>query len=138
MRLHLSDRLKSALRVAAIALPLIATTPSFAQDTAPTQPALPNAVLVVIEISRLEGGDGARAVEAQQRIERLIDKQPGLLDKGLYANYKPESSPNWVHVTHWTQFSDWEKLFTSKAFLQAQQELAQHVKINASAFKLMR
>ena len=142
MRQPLANRLRSTLQVAAwsvsLSASLLVLTPAAAQGTKPPAPALPDSVLVVVQISTIDGVDPARAAESHARIKAVIEKQPGLLDSGLYSNYNPQAKPTWVHVTHWTQFSDWEKLFTSQEFLKASQDVASHVKIETGAFKLER
>jgi heme-degrading monooxygenase HmoA len=93
---------------ACLALPLAAAAATPLDD--------PNTVLTVMQFS---AKDAAALPELKKRMAAMRDylrKQPGYIENALMENRNSQSKPQFVGVSRWKSFKDWENLWLKDDF----------------------
>lgn len=91
---------------------------SGAAASAQAVPALddPNTVVTVMQFSARSAGVRAQLQERMGAIRDYIRKQPGYIENVLMENRNPASKPEFVGVSRWKSFKDWEALWLKPEF----------------------
>ena len=99
---------------AVLALALAVSGASFAQGL----PALddPNTVVTVMQFSARNTAARAPLQERMGAIRDYIRKQPGYIENALMENRNPGAKPEFVGVSRWKSFKDWEALWLKPEF----------------------
>ena len=103
------------LHAAVLALALAASSAA-----APAQgvPALddPNTVVTVMQFSVRNAATRSQLQERMGAIRDYIRKQPGYIENALMENRSPGNKPDFVGVSRWKSFKDWEALWLKPEF----------------------
>ena len=85
---------------------------------AQTAPALddPNTVVTVMQFSARSAATRAQLQERMAAIRDYIRKQPGYIENALMENRNPGNKPDFVGVSRWKSFKDWEALWLKPEF----------------------
>ncbi len=93
---------------------------SISSALAPVQaaPALddPNTVVTVMQFSARSAATRAQLQERMGAIRDYIRKQPGYIENALMENRNAGSKPEFVGVSRWKSFKDWEALWLKPEF----------------------
>ena len=93
---------------------------SISSILAPAQaaPALddPNTVVTVMQFSARSAATRAQLQERMGAIRDYIRKQPGYIENALMENRNAGSKPEFVGVSRWKSFKDWEALWLKPEF----------------------
>lgn len=91
---------------------------SHAMVSAQTVPALddPNTVVTVMQFSARSAATRAQLQERMGAIREYIRKQPGYIENALMANSNAAAKPEFVGVSRWKSFKDWEALWLKPEF----------------------
>lgn len=93
---------------------------SVSSALAPVQaaPALddPNTVVTVMQFSARSAATRAQLQERMGAIRDYIRKQPGYIENALMENRNSGSKPEFVGVSRWKSFKDWEALWLKPEF----------------------
>ena len=91
---------------------------SHAMVSAQTVPALddPNTVVTVMQFSARSAATRAQLQERMGAIREYIRKQPGYIENALMANNNAAAKPEFVGVSRWKSFKDWEALWLKPEF----------------------
>ena len=86
---------------------------SSAAAMAQAAPALddPNTVVTVMQFTAKSPATRAQLQERMGAIRDYIRKQPGYIENVLMENRNPGSKPDFVGVSRWKSFKDWEALW---------------------------
>ena len=104
-------KLRYALFALAVSVSSIAP---FAQAA----PALddPSTVVTVMQFSARNAATRAQLQERMGAIRDYIRKQPGFVDNALMENRNTGNKPDFVGVSRWKSFKDWEALWLKPEF----------------------
>ncbi len=91
-------------------------------------------VVVVLELNPAKGATRETADAHIQEIVSFLGKQPGYAGGQFLRNLNSANSPQFVHVTRWRSFDDWEKLFVNPAFVSELDRQSPFIAGEASAF----
>ncbi|MFN0040959.1 MAG: antibiotic biosynthesis monooxygenase family protein [Burkholderiales bacterium] len=96
----------------------IALAVSSATVIAQTVPALddPNTVVTVMQFSVRSGATRAQLQQRMSPIRDFIRKQPGFIETVLMENRNTGNQPDFVGITRWKSFKDWEALWLKPEF----------------------
>lgn len=96
----------------------LALTVSSAVAPAQAAPALddPNTVVTVMQFSARSADKRAQLQTRMATIRDYIRKQPGYIENALMENRNPDSKPDFVGVSRWKSFKDWEALWLKPEF----------------------
>ena len=103
------------LHAAVLALALsVSSVVAFAQAA----PALddPNTVVTVMQFSARSAATRTQLLERMSAIRDYIRKQPGYIENALMENRNTSSKPDFVGVSRWKSFKDWEALWLKPEF----------------------
>ena len=105
---------------------------SFAQAV----PALddPNTVVTVMQFSARNAAARAPLQERMGAIRDYIRKQPGYIENALMENRNPGSKPDFVGVSRWKSFKDWEALWLKPEFQKLVAAAGEVGEINPGTF----
>jgi heme-degrading monooxygenase HmoA len=97
----------------AVALFAIALAAANAASAAPGTPALddPDTVVTVMQFSARSAADRGRLQQRMGAIRDYLRKQPGYVENALMENRNPGGKPEFVGVSRWRSFKDWEALW---------------------------
>lgn len=100
------------------ALLTVALAVSSAASSAQGVPALddPNTVVTVMQFSARNAATRAQLQERMGAIRDYIRKQPGYIENELMENRNSGSKPDFVGVSRWKSFKDWEVLWLEPEF----------------------
>jgi heme-degrading monooxygenase HmoA len=100
------------------ALLVFAFAVSSAAASAQGAPALddPNTVVTVMQFSARSAASRAQLQERMGAIRDYIRKQPGYIENALMENRNPGSKPEFVGVSRWKSFKDWESMWLKPEF----------------------
>ncbi len=91
---------------------------SAAAASAQAAPALddPSTVVTVMQFSARNATSRAPLQERMGAIRDYIRKQPGYIENALMENRNPGNKPEFVGVSRWKSFKDWEALWLKPDF----------------------
>jgi heme-degrading monooxygenase HmoA len=91
---------------------------SSALVSAQAAPALddPNTVVTVMQFSARSAATRAQLQERMGAIRDYIRKQPGNIENALMENRNTGGKPEFVGVSRWKSFKDWEALWLKPEF----------------------
>jgi heme-degrading monooxygenase HmoA len=117
--------------VVSLSLALLGTTVS-AQGV----PALddPNTVVTVMQFSARNATARAPLQERMGAIRDYIRKQPGYIENVLMENRNTGGKPDFVGVSRWKSFKDWEALWLKPEFQKLVAAAGEHGEINPGTF----
>ncbi|MDH4451200.1 MAG: hypothetical protein QE265_11535 [Rhodoferax sp.] len=123
--------MKTHLTHAAIALALLTTT-----FTAHTAPPLddPRTVVTVMQFSARNAAARAPLQERMAAIRDYVRKQPGYIENALMENRNPGNKPEFVGVTRWNSFKDWEALWLKPEFQKLVAAAGEFGEVNPGTF----
>lgn len=96
----------------------VALAVSGAAASAQGAPALddPSTVVTVMQFSARNAAARAPLQERMGAIRDYIRKQPGYIENALMENRNPGAKPEFVGVSRWKSFKDWEALWLKPEF----------------------
>lgn len=123
--------MKISSTLAAVALVFSAATAS-----AQAAPALddPSTVVTVMQFSARSAAARAPLQERMGAIRDYIRKQPGYIENALMENRNPASKPEFVGVSRWKSFKDWEALWLKPDFQKMVAAASEFGEINPGTF----
>ena len=91
---------------------LLLAASAVAAQAAPS-PALddPNTVVTVMEFTAKDPAQRAELAKRMTAMRDHIRKQPGYIDNAVMQNRNPGNKPDYVGVTRWKSFKDWENMW---------------------------
>lgn len=97
----------------AVALLAGALVAANAASAAPGAPALddPATVVTVMQFTARSAADRGRLQQRMGAIRDYLRKQPGYVENALMENRNPAGKPDFVGVSRWRSFKDWEALW---------------------------
>ena len=100
------------------ALLALALAVSSAATLAQAVPALDdaNTVVTVMQFSARSAATRAQLQDRMGTIREYIRKQPGFIDNALMENRNAGGKPDFVGVSRWKSFKDWEALWLKPEF----------------------
>jgi heme-degrading monooxygenase HmoA len=107
-----------------------------AASWAQTAPALddPNTVVTVMQFSARNAGARAPLQERMAAIRDYIRKQPGYIENALMENRNSGGKPEFVGVSRWKSFKDWEALWLKPEFQKLVAAASEVGEINPGTF----
>ena len=76
----------------------------------------PSTVVTVMQFSARNAATRAQLQERMGAIRDYIRKQPGYIENALMENRNTGSKPDFVGVSRWKSFKDWEALWLKPEF----------------------
>lgn len=76
----------------------------------------PSTVVTVMQFSARSAATRAQLQERMGAIREYIRKQPGYIENALMENRNPANKPDFVGVSRWKSFKDWEALWLKPDF----------------------
>jgi heme-degrading monooxygenase HmoA len=76
----------------------------------------PKTVVTVMQFSARNAATRAQLQERMSAIREYIRKQPGYIQNALMENRNPANKPDFVGVSRWKSFKDWEALWLKPEF----------------------
>ena len=76
----------------------------------------PNTVVTVMQFSARSAATRTQLQERMGAIRDYIRKQPGYIENALMENRNTGSKPDFVGVSRWKSFKDWEALWLKPEF----------------------
>ena len=121
------------LRATVLALSLAVLS---ATASAQAVPALddPNTVVTVMQFSARNATARAPLQERMGAIRDYIRKQPGYIENVLMENRNAGGKPDFVGVSRWKTFKDWEALWLKPEFQKLVAAAGEHGEINPGTF----
>jgi heme-degrading monooxygenase HmoA len=117
---------------------LAALALAFSTVTASAQavPALDDAstVVTVMQFSARNAAARAPLQERMGVIRDYIRKQPGYIENALMENRNPGNKPEFVGVSRWKSFKDWEALWLKPEFQKLVAAAGEFGEINPGTF----
>ena len=106
------------LHAAVLAFSLAASLTLTSTASAQGVPALddPNTVVTVMQFTARNAASRAPLQERMGAIRDYIRKQPGFIENALMENRNPANKPDFVGVSRWKSFKDWEALWLKPEF----------------------
>jgi heme-degrading monooxygenase HmoA len=121
------------LRCAVLALALAAANTA---ASAQAVPALddPNTVVTVMQFSAKSAATRTQLQERMGAIRDYIRKQPGYIENVLMENRTPGNKPDFVGVSRWKSYKDWEALWLKPEFQKLVAAVGEVGDINPGTF----
>lgn len=94
----------------------------------------PSTVVTVMQFSARNAGTRAQLQERMAAIRDYIRKQPGYIENALMENRNPGSKPDFVGVSRWKSFKDWEALWLKPEFQKLVAAAGEVGEINPGTF----
>lgn len=125
------------LRTAVIAFALAV---SGAAASAQGVPALddPNTVVTVMQFSARTAAMRSQLQQRMGAIRDYIRKQPGYIENALMENRNSGAKPEFVGVSRWKSFKDWEALWTKPEFQKLVAAAGEVGEINPGTYSPMK
>ncbi len=125
------------LHAAVLALALAVSS---AAVSAQGLPALddPNTVVTVMQFSARNAAARAQLQERMGAIRDYIRKQPGYIENALMENRNSGSKPDFVGVSRWKSFKEWEALWLKPEFQKLVAAAGEVGDINPGTFAPMK
>jgi len=122
-------KLQSAVLALALAV-------SSAAAVAQAVPALddPNTVVTVMQFSARHAAPRAQLQERMGAIRDYIRKQPGYIENALMENRNTGGKPEFVGVSRWKSFKDWEALWLKPEFQKRVAAAGEAGEVNPGTF----
>ena len=107
-----------------------------AAPLAQAAPALddPSTVVTVMQFSARSAGTRAQLQERMGAIRDYIRKQPGYIENALMENRNSGSKPEFVGVSRWKSFKDWEAMWLKPEFQKLVAAASEVGEINPGTF----
>ena len=114
----------------------VASALLFTSFTANAAPALddPQTVVTVMQFS---SKNAANKVELKKRMAVMRDylrKQPGYIENALMENRNGDAKPEYVGVSRWKSFKDWEVLWNKPEFQKMVASISEVGDVNPGTF----
>ena len=94
----------------------------------------PNTVVTVMQFSARSTAMRAQLKERMGAIRDYLRKQPGYIENALMENRNPGSKPEFVGVSRWKSFKDWEALWLKPEFQKLVSAASEVGEINPGTF----
>ena len=112
---------------ALIALPLLTQAAAPALDD-------PNTVTTVMQFSLKAGAKREDLEKRMASIRDFIRKQPGYIENALMENRNGDAKPQFVGVSRWASFKNWEDMWNKPEFQKLIKEVGDVGDINPGTF----
>ena len=76
----------------------------------------PNTVVTVMQFSAKDVSSKAELKKRMTLMRDFLRKQPGYIENALMENRNGDAKPNYVGVSRWKSFKDWESLWNKEDF----------------------
>ena len=94
----------------------------------------PSTVVTVMQFSARNAGARTQLQERMAAIRDYIRKQPGYIENALMENRNPGGKPEFVGVSRWKSFKDWEALWLKPEFQKLVAAAGEVGEINPGTF----
>lgn len=94
----------------------------------------PNTVVTVMQFSARNAAARVPLQERMAAIRDYIRKQPGYIENALMENRNPGNKPEFVGVSRWKSFKEWEALWLKPEFQKLVAAAGEFGEINPGAF----
>jgi heme-degrading monooxygenase HmoA len=94
----------------------------------------PSTVVTVMQFSARNAAARAPLQERMGAIRDYIRKQPGYIENALMENRNPGNKPEFVGVSRWKSFKDWEALWLKPEFQKLVAAAGEFGEINPGTF----
>jgi heme-degrading monooxygenase HmoA len=118
------------------ALLTIATLAALGSTPAMAVPALddPNTVVTVMQFTARDPANKAELAKRMGAIRDYLRKQPGYIENALMENRNPDSKPQYVGVSRWKSYKDWENLWLKEDFQKMVRSVGEIAELNPGTF----